>query len=509
MPPETGPGTGRLLHSAVARQARIRPDAVALAEGAVRIGYRTLDHAADTYAEALRELGVRPGDLVPVGLPRGARLIAVLLAVLKCGAGYAALDPAQPPHRLKEIVSRLGAPVLVAPDSVEGAAWADRPRWAPPEEDLAEAARRRTGPVHTVVPESSVASVFFTSGTSGRPKGVLSPHAATLRLFGDRPVAGLGPGRVMAQAAPAPWDAFSLEVWGPLTTGGTCAPAPADRMLPDDLRRLRTGSGVDTLWLTSALFNLFVDEDPDSFRGLRTVLTGGEALSPAHVRSFLRRHPDVELVNGYGPVESCVFATTHTVRPEDCGLPHGIPIGRPVPGTRTHLVDGEIWVTGDGLALGYLADPVATRSAFTTLTLEGRSLRAYRTGDRGTYDRQGVLHFLGRADRQVKIAGHRLEPAGIENVASTVPGIRHCHVLPVPGPGPAGAPDHLALFYTSWSHDLTAADIRRALAQRLPHYSVPAAVYRVPYLPVTANGKVDPAALLSSLPSPAAVRSTS
>ncbi|MCB5178392.1 AMP-binding protein [Streptomyces antimicrobicus] len=512
MPPENDPAAGaRLLHTAVTRQARIRPHAPALVDGAERVDYRTLDHAADTYATALRALGVGPGDLVPVGLPRGARLIAVLLAVLKCGAGYAALDPAQPGHRLRESVSRLGGPVLVASGALAetAGAGAGRARWAPPQETLAEAARRRTGPVRTEVPATSVASVFFTSGTTGRPKGVLSPHAATLRLFGDRPIAGLGPGRVMAQAAPTAWDAFSLEVWGPLTTGGTCVLAGTDRLLPDDLRRLRGHHGVDTLWLTSALFNLFVDEDVDSFRGLRTVLTGGEALSPAHVRAFLARHPDTVLVNGYGPVESCVFATTHTVRPEDCDLPHGIPIGRPVPGTRTHLVDGEIWLTGDGLAEGYLADPLATRAAFTALTEDGVRRRAYRTGDRGAYDRGGVLHFLGRSDRQVKIAGHRLEPAGIERVAATVPGIRHCHVLPVPGSGPAAAPDHLALFYTSWSQDLTAADIRRALAERLPHYSVPAAVYRVPYLPVTPHGKVDPAALLSSLsslsaPSPSA-----
>ncbi|MFG2294344.1 AMP-binding protein [Streptomyces sp. NPDC048603] len=510
--PDPAPYPRDLLHAAVAGHARLRPDAIALADGTAgggdRITYRTLDHAADAYAEELRGLGVRPGDLVPVALPRGARLIAVLLAVLKCGAGYAALDPALPAYRFRECVGRLGGRVAVVPAATahEPSGPAGRIRWTPPEEALEDAARRRTGAVHTEVSPSSVASVFFTSGTSGSPKGVLSPHAAALRLFtGHRPVAGLGPGRTMAQAAPTGWDAFSLEVWGPLSTGGTCALAPANRLLPDDLRLLRTRSGVDTLWITSALFNLFVDEDIDSFAGLRTVLTGGEVLSPAHVRAFLGRHPGIRLVNGYGPVESCVFATTRTVRPEDCGLPHGIPIGRPVPGTGVHLVDGEIWLTGTGLAHGYLADPAATRAAFPRLRIDGRDERAYRTGDRGAYDRDGVLHFLGRTDRQVKIAGHRLEPAGIESAARAVPGVRHCHVLPVPGPGPDAGPAHLALFYTSLTGGMTAADVRRALAERLPAYSVPAEVRRVPYLPVTANGKVDSAALLSTL---TAARST-
>ncbi|MEV7521238.1 AMP-binding protein [Streptomyces sp. NPDC091371] len=525
MPPEATPhesphartGGSRLIHMAVTRQARTRPRATALVEGSARISYRTLDHAADTYAAALHDLGVRPGDLVPVGLPRGARLIAVLLAVLKCGAGYAVLDPAQPAFRRRETVSRLGSPVLVAAaarsSDEEPAAGRGTCVWTPPAESLEEAAGRRGRAVHHEVDATSTAAVFFTSGTSGPPKAVLSPHAATTRLFADRPVAGLGPGRTMLQAAPASWDAFSLEVWGPLTTGGTCALAATGQLLPDDLRGLRAEAGVDTVWLTSAVFNLFVDEDIAAFSGLRTVLTGGETLSPPHVRSFLARHPGITLVNGYGPVESCVFATTHTIRPEDCDLPSGIPIGTPVPGTDVHLVGGEIWVTGEGLARGYLSDTAATRASFTTLTLNGRPRRAYRTGDRGEFDRHGVLRFLGRADRQVKIAGHRLEPAGIESVARTVPGIRHCHVLPVPARGtapdaggPGAAPDHLALFYTSWSNDLTAAAIRRALADRLPRYSVPAAVYRVPYLPVTANGKVDPAALLSTL---TAARSTS
>lgn len=491
-----------LIHQAVARWARTRPEALAVVDGTTRLDYAALDAAADAWAARLAAAGIGPGALVPVLLPRSARLYVALLAVLKCGAGYAALDPRWPRERIDAVLRQLGGTVLVTDtDEPPG----QRTVWRPPADFAARAGaaafRAYDGP------PDAPAMVFFTSGTSGTPKGVVSPHAATTRLFApDGPLA-FGPGTVMLQAAPSAWDAFSLELWGALTTGGTCVTAAEDYLLPDTLRHLIGACAVDHAWLTSSLFNLFTEIDPDCFRGLRRLYIGGERLSAAHVGQFLAAHPDVGLFNGYGPVESCVFATVHPITAADCRAEHGIPIGRPVPGTGVHVLDddgrrcppgvvGELWVSGAGLAHGYLGDPVLTAARFTEDLLTGT--RLYRTGDRALVDADGVHHFAGRTDRQVKIRGYRIEPEEIEAHAARLPGITHCVAVPVPGL--LGTYDRLALFYTA-SGEL--ADdpglLRRSLGLRLPAHAVPDVVRRVDRLPVTANGKIDRSRLLATL----------
>ncbi|MFG2130762.1 amino acid adenylation domain-containing protein [Streptomyces sp. NPDC048751] len=499
-----------LIHQAVAHRARTAPDALAVVDGDLRLDYATLDATADDWARLLAASGAGPGTLIPVLLPRSARLYVALLAVLKCGAGYAALDPRWPRERIDGVLEQLDAPVLVTDG--EEPLWG-QPLWRPPADltprsDPGDEDDEEFGAYEG--PADAPAAVFFTSGTSGTPKGVVSPHAATTRLFTpDGPLA-FGPGTVMLQAAPAAWDAFSLELWGMLTTGGTCVTAREDYLLPDTLRHLIDAHGVNTAWLTASLFNLFTEIDPDCFQGLRRLCIGGEKLSTTHVGEFLGRHPGIRLLNGYGPVESCVFATVHPITARDCEGRYGVPIGREVPGTEVHVLDddgrtcppgvvGELCVSGAGLARGYLGDPALTAARFPEGVSGGPGVRLYRTGDRGLRDTDGVLHFTGRTDRQVKIRGYRIEPEEIEAHATGLPGITHCVAVPVPGE--LGNYDRLALFYTSADDDTEDPSVlRRSLGRLLPAHAVPDVVRRVDRLPVTANGKVDRAELLALLP---------
>ncbi|MBK3568632.1 amino acid adenylation domain-containing protein [Streptomyces sp. MBT62] len=507
-----------LIHQAVAHQARTAPEALAVVDGDIRLDYATLDAVAGDWAGHLAAAGAGPGTLIPVQLPRSARLYVALLALLKCGAGYAALDPRWPRERVDDVLRQLDAPVLVT-DLAETSA--RQPVWRPPAE-LSAPGGADDGFRAYEGPEDTAAAVFFTSGTSGTPKGVVSPHAATTRLFApDGPLA-FGPGTVMLQAAPASWDAFSLELWGMLTTGGTCVTARDDYLLPDTLRHAIDTRGVDTGWLTASLFNLFTEIDPDCFQGLRRLYIGGEKLSTAHVGAFLDRHPGIQLLNGYGPVESCVFVTVHPIAAPDCAAAYGVPIGREVPGTAVHVLDdagavcapgavGELCVSGTGLALGYLGDPALTGARFQEARIADAHLRVYRTGDRGFRDTDGVLHFTGRTDRQVKIRGYRIEPEEIEAHAAGLPGITHCVAVPVPGR--LGTYERLALFYTSATSTTSATEdsdrtdgtddsvlLRRSLGRLLPAHAVPDVVRRVERLPVTANGKVDRSELLALLP---------
>ncbi|MDH6440269.1 D-alanine--poly(phosphoribitol) ligase subunit 1 [Streptomyces sp. SAI-144] len=488
-----------LIHQAVARHAAIRPDATALVHRNGTVTYRELADRAQQWARALRQEGAGPGQYVAVCLPRSPDLVTALLAVLTTGAAYAALDPRWPAERTAAVLERLAPVRVITQDRLP------EPAAAHPGVGDTEPSQLHGG---------SPACVFFTSGTSGAPKGVVSPHRATMRLFApDGPLA-FGPGAVLPVAAATPWDAFSLELWGALTTGGTGVLVESDYLLPPTLEELTACHGVNTAWLTASLFNLFVEDAPESFTGLERLYIGGERLSPSHVSRFLRAHPDIALYNGYGPVESCVFATVHRIREEDCLAPDGIPLGSPVPATAVHVLDGvaeaapgevgELCVSGDGLAVGYLADDALTEACFSRVRLrDGERVRVYRTGDLGYADERGRMRFTGRSDRQFKVRGHRLEPEEIESCAATLAPVTRSTVVPIPGE--LGTYDGIALFYTGDDGPSAAADdgecteIRALLGRRLPSYAVPDVVTRVDRFPVTGNGKVDSRALLALL----------
>ncbi|MFJ3754063.1 AMP-binding protein [Streptomyces rubiginosohelvolus] len=481
-------GPHETLHGAVARWAARTPAATAVVHGARRLSYAELDRAADARAGSLARRGVVAGDLVPVLLPRGTELIVSVLAVLKLGAAYALLDPAWPDGRIREVTDRLGARLIVTGDP--GCERSGLPAWSP-----AEAASGAPVPVGGEVSSDAPACVFFTSGTTGRPKGVLSPHRATARLVRPDTFARFGPATVIPLAAALPWDAFSLELWAALLSGGTSLVVEEPYLSGQALREAVAVHGADTVWLTSSLLNMVVDEDPDAFLGLAQVITGGERLSVPHVRAFVRRHPGIALINGYGPVESTVFATTHRITEADCDLPGGIPVGRPVPGTRIHVIDGEICVAGDGLALRYLGEPELTEAKFPRVRVDGEDVRVYRTGDLGRLDENGVLHYGGRADRQVKVRGHRVEPAEVERrIQDLLPAVRDCRV--VAHRNAAGNTEGLVAFCVPERPGDPLSAAAATLAAELVAYQRPDAVLAVAGFPLTAQGKLDERALL-------------
>ncbi|UNO39193.1 amino acid adenylation domain-containing protein [Streptomyces sp. MST-110588] len=504
------------LHETVARTARARPGAPALIADRQVTTYAELDATADAWAADLAARGVRPGDFVPVLLPRSTELVTALLAVLKTGAAYALLDPAWPARRLHEVIQDLAPPLLVtgapaAPFPASGAQGSTGPRppvWTPP-------AKTATAPPHfrpVGVSGTDPACVFFTSGTTGRPKGVVSPHRATARLFppdGPDGFVPFGAGTVMPLAAPVPWDAFSLELWAVLLHGGTSLIVQEPYLTPQFLREGVRRYGANTAWLTSSLFNMTVDEDVAAFDGLRHVVIGGERVSPAHAGRFLRRHPRTALINGYGPVESTVFATTHRITPADCAHPDGIPLGRPVARTQVYVLDGdrpcavdepgEICVAGDGLALRYLGDAALTDAKFVTVRVDGKDRRVYRTGDLGHWGADGLLRFRGRADRQVKIRGHRIEPAEVERqVVRLLPAVRDCRVLA--RRDAEGTAQELVAFCVPVRRQDPLRDALPALCDALVPYQRPAALVSVDAFPVTAQGKLDERALLALAP---------
>lgn len=499
--------TNETIHGRVLAQLARRGRATALSYPGGRMSYLELNRWSARIADSLRAAGVGPGNIVPVLLPPSPELAAVLLGVLRCGAAYAALDLGWPPARIERIAAILaGQLAVVGPDA--GPAFLGRQAVLGSDRTLRVEADSR--PPGLIDADGQAAMVFFTSGSTGEPKAVLSPHRATLRLFDDCSFATFDPGTVMAQLAAVPWDAFAMELWGPLVTGGTSALVTERPVTPAALREVIATQQVNTLFLTTSMFHLVVEEDVDAFASLHTLIAGGEKMSPSHAAATLRRWPDLRLVNGYGPVESAVFVLTHDVVPAD--TEGDIPLGRPVPGTEVVIMRadpdfgqpcavpevGEICIAGDGLALGYLGNDELTEQRFPTVAIDDRPTRLYRTGDLGSRDSDGTHHFRGRLDRQVKVRGNRVEPSEIEGAAAAVAGVRRSLVVPeYDGNGNAVG---LVLFYVGTGGDPAPAELAGALRATLPGYAVPDRIEAVGTFPLTATGKVDAAALLRALP---------
>ncbi|WP_328552737.1 amino acid adenylation domain-containing protein [Streptomyces sp. NBC_00358] len=488
----------KCVHELVEDRARSAPGATALIDGDDRLDYAELDARAARTAGLLAERGVRPGDTVGVYLERSAELVVTVLGILKAGAAYLVLDPAFPVARLRAMAADAAVTALVAPRT--GLPTGVDAAVVHPE-DAASALPLPHGAV--AVRPTDRACVMFTSGSTGRPKGIASPHQAVTATLTGQDFASFGPGAVWLQCAPLSWDAFALELWGPLVNGGTCVLHPPGRPEPLVMARLIAEHGVTSLYLSASLFNVVVDEYPDALAGPSELLVGGEALSPPHVALALERRPGLRLSNGYGPVECMVFLTVHQVTPEDLRTGGPLPIGRPLAGKRLYVLDerlrpvpdggtGELYAAGAGLAREYVGQPALTAERFVAAP---SGERLYRTGDLVRRGPDGVLEYRGRADSQVKIRGFRVEPGEVESVLTGHPAIDRAAV--VAHTHPAGDRQLTAYVVPRGGREQapTAEELRTYARGILADHLVPAAFVPLDALPLTPSGKLDRAAL--------------
>ncbi|WP_377267917.1 AMP-binding protein [Peterkaempfera sp. SMS 1(5)a] len=309
----------------------------------------------------------------------------------------------------------------------------------------------------------------------------------------------------MLRLSPLAFDASTLELWGALLTGATLEVYTEPLPSPTELGEFLVEREVTVAWFTAGLFRLLAEFAPDSLRGLRQVLTGGDVVPHEHVARLLERHPGLVVTNGYGPTENTTFTTTHSVtRPQDVDGP--LPIGTPLMGTRVHVLDdrgrllppgavGELYTSGEGLATGYVGDEAETARRFGWFSPDLVE-RLYRTGDLVRFDGRGRLRFLGRADDQVKLRGYRIEPAAIGATIAQLPGVQDALVFAV---GADSATKRLVAAVVPAEGESPAPNaLRLALEEQLPSYMVPALWTVVETLPLTRNGKVDRKALAAS-----------
>lgn len=468
--------------------------------------YAELGSRVNARQALLVRLGLTSGDVVAVDLTRSADEVITLLALLRQGVAWSAVDPHAPESRVASTMATLSP----------AAVWASSRRRADELRLLAPSARltlsddsleqqpTTDAPERAVVSSDSAAYVAFTSGTTGTPKGVVVPRRAVLRLVDGAPdYAAVGPGERFLRMAPLAFDASTFEIFAALAHGSALCVYEPPAIAPAHLAAFLHSRAVTAAWLTAGLFRMLVDERPDAFAALRQVITGGDVVPPDHVARLARAFPQLRVTNGYGPTENTTFTTTWQVRPEDLDT-GDVPIGRPVRGTHVVVLRedgtsaavgeiGELAVSGDGLASGYMGDEHATNEAFVRLA--GRPGRWYLTGDLAESDADGVLRFRGRRDRQVKVRGFRIEIGEIEGSLRADSGVRDAVVVCEDRIG--GGTSLAAAVVCRDGHSVD--HVRERLAQVLPSYAVPSVWVELEALPLTVNGKVDDAAIRLAL----------
>jgi amino acid adenylation domain-containing protein len=463
-----------------------------------RIDYSTLLERARRVSGALKTAGLEPGDAVVLPSRRTPNLCAHLLGILWAGGHYVFVDPTYPPEHQTFLATDCGARLGLADGD-------DAPLEVPVQWLQVDWPTQSPDPGEPVANADLPAYIVFTSGSTGTPKGVVVPHRAVVRLVRDTDYIDFSPDQVFLQLSALSFDASTLELWGPLLNGGTCVLHPEEwgtnaAAIRDSIEL----HGVTTLWITSSLFNALISEHPETVRSVRQLLTGGEALSVAHIRRGLELLPDTQLFNGYGPTENTTFTTVYRIPrilPADTKR---IPIGLPINGTQCEIFNdklepetdprktGELIAFGEGVALGYLNRPELTAERFIDVRCaDGVVRRGYRTGDLVFRNEDGSYEFVARNDKQLKIDGHRIEPGEIELYLNQLPGIVEARV--VVRVGPSGQKRLAA--YVVGKDSLDRSGLRRQLGRHFPAYMVPHFLVPMQALPKNQNGKLDEARL--------------
>ncbi|MDJ0897303.1 MAG: amino acid adenylation domain-containing protein [Xenococcus sp. MO_188.B8] len=502
----------RCIHELFEEQITKTPNKVAVVLPSLEQGkeckltYQELDRRANHLAHNLQRHNVQPGTLVALMMVRSLELIVAILGILKAGAVYVPLDPSYPQERLEWMIEDSQCPIIITQSDLipnlpphQGQIICLDRDWG---QDLKN--KEKLKPVN--IDSTSLAYINYTSGSTGKPKGVAIPHHGVVRLLFGTDYTPLDGNQTLLQLAPISFDAATFEIWGALLHGGCCVLYPGNGLPdPKTLRRVLADYGVTTLWLTAALFNTLITEAPESFQGVKEILTGGEALSVGHIKRAHKLLPNTQLINGYGPTESTTFTCCYRIPNSLDDNVTSIPIGRPIANTEVYILDsnlqpvpigkaGELYIGGDGLAQGYLNRPELTAERFIPHPFsEDPTARLYKTGDRVRFLADGNIEFIGRLDNQVKLRGYRIELSEIEKVLTQNQLVREAVVIcREDNPGNK----YLAAYITSQENQTPIVnELKDSLRSRLPEYMVPTAIMVIDSIPLTANGKVDRNAL--------------
>jgi amino acid adenylation domain-containing protein len=515
------------LPQLVRQHAARQPDAPALRHRDLELTYRQLDERALAVAAGLRAAGLRRGDVVAVPMTRSADAVTAYLGIGYAGCAYLPLDPELPIDRLHTALRGVADAAIVAeplaslPPQLPVFRIADLLTDAATATD-ADTGSERVADSFTPVPITGedAAYLMSTSGSTGTPKTVVVPHRAISRLVPNAEGLAIRADDTVAHVCNPAFDAATLEIWGALGAGAVLVVGDKqDVMSPARLRAFLGEHRISVLGLPTALLHTMIDVAPDAFGDIRLLVFGGEKADERRMERLLTHRPPGSVVNVYGPTENTTVSTLQQVTLSALD-PGPLPIGRCISGSTAYALapdgrpvvpgaEGELYVGGDGLAIGYHGDSRLTAATFVPNPFSRRpGERIYRTGDRVRPHADGSFLFVGRNDDQVKVRGFRVELGEIEHALLALPGVTDAAVVVRNTPDGAelvacvtgtASPALEAELDVPCPAELDTADLANRLRTRLPDYMIPALVV-TDRLPLNANGKVDRAALLASLP---------
>ncbi len=481
-------------------QALKSPDSTAVVFDRKKLTYKELNDRSNRLAHYLKKKGVKAETMVPICIDRSLDMMVGIIGILKAGGAYVPIDPEYPEERIKFMLEDTKASVILTsannrsklPESGSDVIEIDAD-WLLISNEPDSDPKRTTGP-------DSLANVIYTSGSTGKPKGAMVTQRNVVSLVKGIKYVALSKGDILLATGSPSFDATTFEYWSMLLNGGKLILCNESRLLNSKLLKEEiVDKGVNIMWFTSSWFNQLVDNDISVFKGLKTIIVGGEKLSEYHIGIVRETYPELEIVNGYGPTENTTFSLTCKVTADMTNA--SIPIGRPLENRSAYILDkdlmpvpvgvsGEIFLGGSGVSRGYLNQPDLTAEKFVKNPF-GDGEVMYITGDLGRWMPDGNIEYLGRMDEQIKIRGYRIEPGEIESV------LRECDLVnqAVVMVREDRENNRRLVGYVVPEGSLDRVLIIKYLESRLPDYMIPALWVELQILPLTSNGKIDRSAL--------------
>ncbi len=495
------------IHQLFEQQARLQPNAIALVYRDQAIKYHELNIVANQLAHYLIAQGIKADMPVGLYLQRSADMLIAILGILKAGGCYVPIDINYPPQRINFLINNSNIQLLLTQESLKTTAF-DNPdlRTLSLDSEWHKLEGYPLSTPSTAASPDTLAYINYTSGSTGIPKGVAIPHRAVARLVKNNRYLKLRPIKNILHASSISFDAATFEIWAALLNGAKLVIYPESTLSTQGIETIIHEQRIDTLFLTTSLFHMLVDEQPATMENLSLVITGGETLSVEHIKRAQKHCPETLFLNVYGPTENTSFTTFQAIDKTTLNNLNAVPIGRPISNTSTYILDsqchpvpvgvvGELYIGGDGLARNYMHRPALTAEKFIPNPFsEKPGQRLYKSGDLARYQKNGCIDFCGRIDNQVKIRGYRIELDEIETVIDAQPSVSEAVVI-AHSRDKSGSNHFLTGYVVPRQECINLEQLRSELKSMLPSYMIPSIFIPLDKLPINNNGKVDRKAL--------------